>query len=160
MFKHVALLSRAARALALCGGIGLAAGCLKAVGAIDVVVGDPGNEPAPACSPDAGAAPSEPCACVPGQQRCRNELLQICSASGGSWERLDQCASPTLCVSSEPRCRPAQCARLEHRCTATGALEICKSDRSGFEFKQQCESSAQCSAVSGREGCETDSCRA
>ncbi len=160
MSKPIAPLSRAAVALAL-SGIGVAAGCLQAIGDIDVVVAGPEfPSELPPCPIDAGTATSDNCVCIPGQQRCSNELLQICPTGGGTWEIVDQCASSMLCVPSEPRCRPAQCARREHRCTATGALEICKADRSGFEFKEQCESSAQCSSVSGREGCETDLCRA
>lgn len=98
--------------------------------------------------------------CTPGEGRCSGALLQRCNESGDGWDPDAQCASPALCDSDALVCARPACAARQHLCTEQGELLICRTDRTDFEHKDQCQSGAYCSSVSGREGCEGVACRA
>jgi hypothetical protein len=141
----------------------LLGGCLDLLGDVNV---DPirqdtfPNLPWEDC-PDAGlAAGTCVVRCQPGIARCNDILLQRCNDTGDGWVLADQCATAGLCDVENVRCVRAACGEREHRCTASGELQQCKLDRTGFEFKEQCLSPAFCDAVTGRSQCNGAECNA
>jgi hypothetical protein len=142
--------------------------CLDVLGDVDVGSAEPSIDTFPnKTSADAGACGDEALSsgacvvdCTPGERRCSGALLQSCNENGNGWELRDQCASAALCDSDALICSRPACADGQHLCTEQGELLICRTDRTDFEHKQQCQSGAYCSSVSGSEGCEGLACRA
>jgi hypothetical protein len=144
--------------------------CLDLIGDVEIAPGDESVKalPVPVDPEDASAACEDGMAsggaciirCEPDAARCSGLLLQRCNASGDGWVVVDQCASGALCDATLLECLPAECAAHEHRCTASGELQICTPDRTGYEPVEQCRSAAFCSAVRGREACTETACRA
>jgi hypothetical protein len=143
----------------------LSAGCLDIIG--DVNVDAIGTDTRPIktggdvdCSDAGQAAGTCVVRCEPGAPRCTENLLQHCNEAGDGWILVDQCASAALCDAVSARCNLPPCATSEYRCTADGALQVCRADRTDFELVEQCTSAAFCSAVPGREICDVTPCRA
>lgn len=142
--------------------------CLDVLGDVNVGPAEPSIDLFPnETGADGGACgdeglSSETCviACTPGEGRCSGALLQRCNERGDGWDLQDQCASSALCDSEALVCSRPACAEGQHLCTEQGELRICRTDRTDFEHKEQCQSGAYCSSVSGSEGCEGVACRA
>jgi hypothetical protein len=109
-----------------------------------------------------GGVPGVTCVvrCEPDATRCADNRLQRCNAAGDAWDSINECASAALCDPVALTCTPPTCGASEYRCTESGALEVCRPDRTGFEFVRQCTSAAFCSAMPGRELCTDTPCRA
>jgi hypothetical protein len=156
---------RVAPLLTIVGALGaVGGGCLDLIGDVDVngeSTSVQRNGTAGEDCPDAGAAAGA-CVvrCEPNRPRCSDNLLQRCNESGDGWVLLDQCGSSALCDEVAVSCATPACAPREHRCTPSGGLEACNTERTGFSQIETCLSAAFCSAVAGREGCLGTACRA
>ena len=169
--RHSAAAARAQRvgwnALAGASIVLAGAGCEQLAGPIEIegetTILEPLKDPSSAANcVDAGplGPPCPTSGCEPAAYNCQGAVLQRCNVEGTAWVPVDQCANEVLCSAPMGACLPALCAPRQHRCTETGELVVCSADLTRFEHVETCRSAAFCSAVSGREGCESVACRA
>ncbi|HWO14786.1 MAG TPA: hypothetical protein VNN80_35025 [Polyangiaceae bacterium] len=112
------------------------------------------------CGTDAGACTCQPPECEAEEARCHGSVLARCNASETGWHYIEACASVALCERGAeepvPRCEPARCRPEEHACSASGVLQVCNIEQTGFEDVQACAGPAFCDASGGR--CERPAC--
>lgn len=123
------------------------------------------------CSAGGGDAPC--CLdvpCQPGELRCNSSDLQRCRADQSDLDLVASCATAALCAASVEscvgdagvcECVDAACAPGETRCEGT-TLQRCNADRTGFEFVEECASSALCEQGQARAplSCQPAACAA
>jgi hypothetical protein len=109
--------------------------------------------------------------CVPREVRCDLNRLNACNEGQTALTLAEECATPRLCEASitytglrgSPRCVRPVCAPGEHRCSDVGVLELCNSERDGFDPIEACIGPQFCNAVAadnGEPGCEEAPCEA
>jgi len=104
-----------------------------------------------ACNPQTGDC-SE---CVAGSVVCSGQILERCSEQK-TWDGT-ACSSALSCNSGPlPGCDPPSCTPGEFRCSATSALERCRSDGTKWEPIEQCINRVLCNPKATR--CETPRC--
>jgi len=110
-------------------------------------------------------------ACAVGEVRCEGARLEFCSEGRTGWNVAEECASAALCEASRasagltgtPQCLPPVCGVGQHQCTATGVLQVCSDDRTGFVDQEACIGPPFCNAVladQGEAGCRDAPCEA
>jgi hypothetical protein len=111
------------------------------------------------CDPLQDACLSAPCA--PGQQRCNGGQVEECRDDRLGWDVLEDCGSAALCESGPApgaaRCIEPVCDAEQFRCAASGVLQVCNLERTGFTNLAQCATAALCDAELGR--CEAPACQ-
>jgi hypothetical protein len=104
-------------------------------------------------------------ACNPQTGDCSECAVERYACSGRNLERCDEqktwqstpCSSALACNSgSVPGCDPPSCTPGEFRCSATSALERCRSDGTKWEPVEQCVNRLLCNPQATR--CETPRC--
>lgn len=98
-------------------------------------------------------------ACTPGAMQCSGSNLQRCTEEA-SWETVDDCVSAALCVvdaaaPGEGHCTDAACERGQYRCRDQ-QLEMCDTERDGWELVATCASGDLCNPIDGR--CDLPGC--
>jgi hypothetical protein len=126
--------------------------------------------PAPMVDDEGPIACLDP-VCIPKEVQCDVNRLIACNAGQTALTLAEECATPKLCDASitytglrgSPRCVRPTCAPGEHRCTDAGVLELCNSDRMGYDPIEACIGAPFCNAVAadnGQPGCEDAPCEA
>jgi hypothetical protein len=165
--------------LVLC--LGCSSGAVRGLVVADVQEADPGSQVPDVTAPadllgegpvmDEGPAPVDlpvvvdvpelvevpdvPAACATGTQDCDGDNVRMCV--GGAWTTIEP-ACPEGCVNGQcANCRPAV-----KRCGASGGVEVCAGNGSGWQAiapcPQVCVDGACCSPVCGERTCGDDGC--
>ena len=108
-----------------------------------------------ACQPDAGAS------CTPGARQCDGATITQCAADGRSTSLYQDCAALAggqICTISTstgaPTCTPQiVCSPGVKRCGASGDVEVCKADGSGYELDTDCTTGQACQSAGGVTSC-------
>lgn len=86
---------------------------------------------------DAGVMTGECGECDPGAFRCTGADLEACDETG-RWMPKETCDSEKLCKATTGVCDTKVCGEGEYRCADDGALEVCNSELTDFEFETSC----------------------
>jgi hypothetical protein len=111
----------------------------------------------------AGIAAGKCASCDPGTVRCTEAMLEECGMDG-EFAVKETCPSAALCSKTNKSCNPAECEAGAYDCDDSGALRMCKEDRTEFMVAEMCDSPMLCDAAGkkcnactpGSNMCESD----